>query len=341
MDTLEEIEEDSEKSEYCENENRTWPTTTTRVTFTSDVNFNEFKLPITQASRILYDRILNNANDIAKVLKAANSNDNETDNECEKNDNFRKNSVFKSQYFHYENPVKRKKVECLSLNQLKRWTYMMLEKPTGHLAFIYHLFTFFIILISILFGAFVTIDPIKDWAENILFYIEVFVIFYFLTEYCLRVFSCDVLPYYKGWKGKLKFMLKPIMIIELFVVVFGTILIMFSAHLRGIEEIETETIEASVKTFHFGPIALSLLSLLQLVRLLYVDRKASTWLILFDVCNKHRFELISSVYIGFVTLLLSSYLIYHCEKSVPDTVFRTYSDGVYWSIITVINFLIL
>ena len=122
------------------------------------------------------------------------------------------------------------------------------------------------------------------------------------------------------------------MIIELLVVLFGALLIIGSVHIRTLDEEDKN----NQKRIHFGPIALSLLSLLQLVRLLYVDRKASTWLILFDVCYKHKFELISSIYIGFITLLLSSYLIFHCEKSVPNSLFRTYSDAVYWSIITVI-----
>ena len=123
-------------------------------------------------------------------------------------------------------------------------------------------------------------------------------------------------------------MLKPIMVIELLVFI-ASILIIASAYTNRDNS-------KQMNKFHFGPIAFPLLSLLQLMRLLYVDRKASTWSILYDVCHKHKFELLSSVYIGFITMLLSSYLIYHCEKSVPDTLFRTYSDAVYWSIITVI-----
>ena len=122
-------------------------------------------------------------------------------------------------------------------------------------------------------------------------------------------------------------MMNPMMIIELFAFIFGAIFITISARL-------TESEQFGRTKLYFGPLALSAISLLQLVRLLYVDRKASTWIILLDVCNKHKFELISSVYIGFITMLLSSYLVYHCEKSVPDTLFRTYSDAVYWSIIT-------
>jgi voltage-gated potassium channel len=43
--------------------------------------------------------------------------------------------------------------------------------------------------------------------------------------------------------------------------------------------------------------------------------------------------LITSVYIAFILLLLSSYLIFICENS-NNPSFRTYSDALYWSIIT-------
>ena len=267
--------------------------------------------------RQLYNEIIDNAIKVSNISSNLDS---------FKEYSNRSNSVFKSQYglHHF-------KKKSMNIKDVKQWIFMMLEKPTGHIAFVHHLFTFSIILLTILFAAFTTMDPIKEWSENILFYIELFVIVYFFIEYCLRVWSSDCQKKYEALKGKLKFILRPIMIIELLVVIFGSLLIIGSAHIRNLDEADNN----NKKRIHFGPITLSLLSLLQLVRLLYVDRKASTWLILFDVCNKHRFELISSVYIGFITLLLSSYFIFHCEKSVPGTLFRTYSDAVYWSIITV------
>ena len=273
--------------------------------------------PSLSASRALYNKI------ITRAL--------EGQNECENYDNHESNFQHEatkrsSQNFHSAHSNRN---DCCTYYALKRWTYMMLEKPYGHLAFMHRLFTFAIILLTIIFSALTTMEPIKEWSENILFYIELFVTIYFFIEYCLRVWSSDCLPLYRGPAGKIKFIFRPIMVIELLAFIFGVVLIIGSFQTRKFSDTDLNN-----EKIYFGPVALTILRFLQLVRLLYVDRKAHTWIILIKVCYKHKFELISSVYIGFITLLLSSYLIYHCEKSVPGSLFHTYSDAVYWSIIT-------
>lgn len=221
-------------------------------------------------------------------------------------------------------------LKSFNMKLLKFETFNLLERPSGNFAFFYRLFTFTIILLTILFSAFTTMGPdYSHPAKNTLFFIEIFVTIYFFIEYCLRLWSSGCRSAYTGFKGKIKFMLRPIMVIELFAFFFGVILIIGSSQMLNFSR--DDKTEQSI---YFGPIALTILRFLQLIRLLYVDRKAHTWILLLDVCYKHKFELISSVYIGFITLLLSSYLIYHCEKSVKDSLFRTYSDAVYWSIIT-------
>lgn len=54
--------------------------------------------------------------------------------------------------------------------------------------------------------------------------------------------------------------------------------------------------------------------------------------------NKHKFELITSVYIATIILLFSSYLILIVEKprsdKDKDNMFHTFADAMYWSIIT-------
>jgi hypothetical protein len=265
--------------------------------------------PSVDASKTLYNQIISNID-----LRS---------------DENQQNTAYLTSKTRNESSSNKYRKKCVYFKELKYWIYMMLEKPTGHLALVHRLFTFSIILLTILFSAFTTMEPIKDWSENALFYIEFFVTFYFFVEYLLRIWSSDCRPIYRGIKAKLKFMIRPIMVIELLAFIFGVILIIGSSHTRKFSD--TPRLDQSI---YFGPIALTILRFLQLVRLLYVDRKAHTWIILLDVCYKHKFELISSVYIGFITLLLSSYLIYHCEKSVPDSKFRSYSDAVYWSIIT-------
>ena len=223
-------------------------------------------------SKILYKKIIDVAINMNK-----NSSNLDSSNEYFK----WTNSLLKSQYgLHYFNN------KNLNVKVIKQSIFMLLEKPTGNWALIHRLFIVTLILVSILFAEFITIKTIKTWSENILFYIELIVTIYFFVEYCLRVWSSDCLQKYRGIKGKFDFMTRPIMIIEMLAFIFGVILIIGSSHTRKFSDTENYNI-------YYGPMALTILRFLQLVRLVCIDRKASTWLILFYVCKKHKFELIS------------------------------------------------
>ena len=96
-------------------------------------------------------------------------------------------------------------------------------------------------------------------------------------------------------------MRRPILIIDISAIIFG--LLVFILGSRNYDG-----------KVYLAPTALTVLRLFQLIRLLYVDRKAQTWVLLSNVIYKHKFELITSVYIGFIILLLSSYLILVTER---------------------------
>ena len=82
----------------------------------------------------------------------------------------------------------------------------------------------------------------------------------------------------------------------------------------------------------------TLLKFIQIFRFFYVDRKGQTWKLVIKTVSKHRFELLTSAYIGVIILLFSSYLILLVEKPYSekndDNHFHSYSDALYWSIIT-------
>lgn len=54
---------------------------------------------------------------------------------------------------------------------------------------------------------------------------------------------------------------------------------------------------------------------LQILRMLHVDRQGGTWRLLSSVVFVHRQELITTLYIGFLGLIFSSYFMYLAEKS--------------------------
>ncbi|PIO60699.1 hypothetical protein TELCIR_17800, partial [Teladorsagia circumcincta] len=77
---------------------------------------------------------------------------------------------------------------------------------------------------------------------------------------------------------------------------------------------------------------------LQILRMLHVDRQGGTWRLLGSVVFIHRQELITTLYIGFLGLIFSSYFVYLAEKDhvAPDgrQAFTSYADALWWGVIT-------
>ncbi|XP_070182997.1 potassium voltage-gated channel subfamily KQT member 1-like, partial [Littorina saxatilis] len=73
---------------------------------------------------------------------------------------------------------------------------------------------------------------------------------------------------------------------------------------------------------------------LQILRMLHVDRQGGTWRLLGSVVYIHRQELITTLYIGFLGLIFSSYFVYLAEKDNGED-FTSYADALWWGVITV------
>ncbi|KAK5607927.1 Potassium voltage-gated channel subfamily KQT member 1 [Crenichthys baileyi] len=76
---------------------------------------------------------------------------------------------------------------------------------------------------------------------------------------------------------------------------------------------------------------------LQILRMLHVDRQGGTWRLLGSVVFIHRQELITTLYIGFLSLIFSSYFVYLAEKDAIDstgsTGFGNYADALWWGVV--------
>lgn len=206
------------------------------------------------------------------------------------------------------------------IENLKAGLYALFERPTGKVGFFYNILSFTIILVSILIGTLTTVKSMDDWSLKLFYHFEIFVTIYFGTEFLLRVWSSGQKPSYEGFYGRLKFMTKTLLIFELCILVMNVTLLSFIGTSYGSEKI----LESG---------ALSLLRFVQIFRFLLIDRQAQTWKLLAKVIYKHRFELLTSVYIGVIILLFSSYFILIFEKDANDSKeFHSFADAVYWSI---------
>ncbi|XP_071442145.1 potassium voltage-gated channel subfamily KQT member 1-like isoform X2 [Hetaerina americana] len=200
--------------------------------------------------------------------------------------------------------------------------YNFLERPTGWKCFIYHFTVFMVVLVCLIFSVLSTIEEYSNFANETLFWMEICLVVFFGVEYMVRLWSAGCRSKYMGFCGRLRFIRKPICIIDLIVVVASMVVLSVGS-----------------KGQVFATSAIRGIRFLQILRMLHVDRQGGTWRLLGSVVFMHRQELITTLYIGFLGLIFSSYFVYLAEKDAfgPDgkTDFTSYADALWWGVITV------
>ncbi|KAJ8269808.1 hypothetical protein COCON_G00124150 [Conger conger] len=151
---------------------------------------------------------------------------------------------------------------------------------------------------------------------------EIVLVLFFGTEYVVRLWSAGCRSKYVGIRGRLRFARKPISIIDLIVVIASVIVLSVGSNGQV-----------------FATSAIRGIRFLQILRMLHVDRQGGTWRLLGSVVFIHRQELITTLYIGFLGLIFSSYFVYLAEKDAVDeegrTGFSSYADALWWGVVTV------
>ncbi|XP_045434174.1 potassium voltage-gated channel subfamily KQT member 1 isoform X1 [Pipistrellus kuhlii] len=200
--------------------------------------------------------------------------------------------------------------------------YNFLERPTGWKCFVYHFAVFLIVLVCLIFSVLSTIEQYVALATGTLFWMEIVLVVFFGTEYVVRLWSAGCRSKYVGVWGRLRFARKPISIIDLIVVVASMVVLCVGS-----------------KGQVFATSAIRGIRFLQILRMLHVDRQGGTWRLLGSVVFIHRQELITTLYIGFLGLIFSSYFVYLAEKDAVNEAgrveFGSYADALWWGVVTV------
>ncbi|KAJ8411185.1 hypothetical protein AAFF_G00171910 [Aldrovandia affinis] len=216
---------------------------------------------------------------------------------------------------HFQKPYRAK-------TSMQGDVYNFLERPTGLRCFLYHFLVFLMVLVCLIFSVLSTIEQYADFASGTLFWMEIVLVLFFGTEYVVRLWSAGCRSKYVGIKGRLRFARKPISIIDLIVVIASVIVLSVGSNGQV-----------------FATSAIRGIRFLQILRMLHVDRQGGTWRLLGSVVFIHRQELITTLYIGFLGLIFSSYFVYLAEKDAVDeegkTGFSSYADALWWGVVTV------
>ncbi|MEQ2201853.1 hypothetical protein XENOCAPTIV_019251, partial [Xenoophorus captivus] len=174
---------------------------------------------------------------------------------------------------------------------------------------------------------------------------EVVTIVVFGVEYMVRIWAAGCCCRYRGWRGRLKFARKPFCVIDIMVLIASI-----------------SVLAAGTQGNVFATSAIRSLRFLQILRMIRMDRRGGTWKLLGSVvyahskvtgvnnekgawhlwkqksCRRSRkkrlyivSELITAWYIGFLCLILASFLVYLAEKE-DNEQFETYADALWWGL---------
>ncbi|XP_061653892.1 potassium voltage-gated channel subfamily KQT member 3 [Phyllopteryx taeniolatus] len=228
---------------------------------------------------------------------------------------------------NYSRPAKRNNVRKRRIQNL---IYDALERPRGW-ALLYHAFVFLIVLGCLILAVLTTFREHEKTSAHWLVVLETFAIFIFGAEFALRIWAAGCCCRYKGWRGRLKFARKPLCMLDIFVLMASVPVVV----VRN----QGNVLATSLRSLRF----------LQILRMLRMDRRGGTWKLLGSAIYAHSKELITAWYIGFLSLILASFLVYLVEKDdvsvdvsnqddptaqpkVQD--FDTYADALWWGLIT-------
>ncbi|TVK90433.1 Potassium voltage-gated channel subfamily KQT member 2 [Bagarius yarrelli] len=199
--------------------------------------------------------------------------------------------------------------------RLQNFLYNVLERPRGW-AFIYHAYVFLLVFSCLVLSVFSTIKEYEKSSEDALYILEIVTIVVFGVEYIVRIWSAGCCCRYRGWRGRLKFARKPFCVIDIMVLIASI-----------------SVLAAGTQGNVFATSAIRSLRFLQILRMIRMDRRGGTWKLLGSVVYAHSKELITAWYIGFLCLILASFLVYLAEKEDND-MFATYADALWWGLIT-------
>ncbi|KAG8441605.1 hypothetical protein GDO86_010696, partial [Hymenochirus boettgeri] len=185
---------------------------------------------------------------------------------------------------------------------------------------------FLIVLGCLILSILTTFKEYEDVSGDWLLLLETFALVIFGAEFALRIWAAGCCCRYKGWRGRLKFARKPLCMLDIFVLIA-------SIPVVAVGKNQGNVLATSLRSLRF----------LQILRMLRMDRRGGTWKLLGSAICSHSKELITAWYIGFLTLILSSFLVYLVEKDVPEhdekgnlmpEEFETYADALWWGLIT-------
>lgn len=199
--------------------------------------------------------------------------------------------------------------------------YKLLEQP-GRYPIIYHRIFALVIFVSFTLSVILTTSKYKDntTLNDIVEVLEQCLLVVIVLEYFFRIWSAGAIPRFMGATGKLRFIFSFYMIVDMVIIVVTTSALINRISFPGIRSPSTRVT-----------------GLAQILRILRLDRYHGEFKILGRLLYTHKRELLTSYYIGLLTLITATFIVYLIEEHSSDKekMVRNLADSMYWGIVTV------
>ncbi|CAM1326164.1 KCNQ4 (predicted) [Pycnogonum litorale] len=204
-----------------------------------------------------------------------------------------------------------------SYRRLQTRTYNFLERPRGYKSVSYHILMFLMVFICLVLSVLSTIPDYVQSSNVMLFYMEIIMVVWFTIEFVIRLWSAGCCSRYQMGIGRLRFMKRPFCIIDLIVIVASVVVLGLGTSGQI-----------------FAASAFRGLRFFQILRMVRMDRRGGSWKLLGSVVYAHRQELFTTLYIGFLGLIFSSFLVFLVEKDTNSKMFGNFAAALWWGVIT-------
>jgi len=197
---------------------------------------------------------------------------------------------------------------------MKKRTYDILEDRTGDKSGrFFMVFILTLIVLNVFAVILETVESFSNQYNAIFVSFEIFSVAIFSIEYILRVWSCTTDEKYKGGiKGRIKFALTPMALIDLFAVL--------PFYLPFIVRLDLRFLRA--------------LRLLRFFRLLKIGRYSEAMGVFGRAIKAKKEELILSVAVISILLILASSAMYYVENQAQPENFSSIPEAMWWGIAT-------
>ncbi|XP_035228132.1 potassium voltage-gated channel subfamily KQT member 5-like isoform X2 [Stegodyphus dumicola] len=173
------------------------------------------------------------------------------------------------------------------------------------------------VFLCLVLSVFSTISQFEEVSSALLLRMEIVMVVWFTVEFFLRLWSAGCRSRYQGWIGRFRYLRSPFCVIDVIVIVASIVVL---------------SVGSSGQVFATS--ALRGLRFFQILRMVRMDRRGGTWKLLGSVVYAHRQELFTTLYIGFLGLIFSSFLVFLAEKEANPDNFSNFADALWWGVIT-------